>query len=119
MSNAHDAARSARRRLVLLLAGAGLFKLVYLVQYARLPFLRAPLFDSVVYLRQAQAVLAGRFDDAALLAFSPLYGYFLALMGAGRLIGAPILAQLALGTLNLYLVYRLVRPRFGEAAALI
>lgn len=109
----------ARRRILLLLCAAALFKLVYLLEYARLPFLRGPIFDSVVYLRQAEAVLHRRFDDAALLAFSPLYGYFLALLGGGNPIGAPILAQLLLGTLNLYLVYRLVRPRFGEGAALL
>lgn len=111
--------RAVRRRLLLLLLAASLYKLVYLVQYARLPFLRSPLYDSLVYLRQARAVLDGRFGDAALLAFSPLYGYFLALCGGGALIGAPILLQLGLGTLNLYLVHRFVRPRFGEAAALL
>lgn len=111
--------RAARRRLAALLLLVTLYKLAYLIEYARLPFLRGPIFDSVVYLRQARAVLAGRFDDAALLAFSPLYGYFLALCGGAHRVGPPLLLQLGLGTLNLWLLYRLARPRFGEAAALL
>lgn len=107
------------RTAALLISGVVLFKLVYLLQYSRLPFLRGPIFDSVVYLQQARAVLSGRFGDATLLAMSPLYGYALALLHGDQLIGPPILAQLALGTLNLCLIYRFLRTRAGHAAALI
>lgn len=107
------------RRSALLLGGALLLRLVYLVQYAQLPFLRAPIYDSVVYLRQARSIVEGRFDDAALLAFSPLYGYFLALIGGAYHVGAPVLWQLGLGVFNLYLIYRLARERHGQATGLV
>lgn len=107
------------RRAGLLLLGALLLRVVYLIQYARLPFLRAPIYDSVVYLRQARSIVAGQFSDAALLAFSPLYGYFLALIGGAYRVGPPIVAQLFLGIANLILVHRLVRARYGEAAAIV
>jgi len=119
-SSPPNAALAAPRwRLAALLAAVVVFKLVYLVQYARLPFLKAPIYDSVVYLRQARAILGGRFSDATLLAFSPLYGYYLAAVGGADHVGPPILGQLALGCLNLYVIFRIVRPRFGETAALI
>jgi hypothetical protein len=58
-------------------------RLVYFTEYARaLPFLWGPVGDSIVYLEQAAHVLRGEHGDATLLAFSPLYGYALALLGA-------------------------------------
>lgn len=112
-------ASAAWRRGLLLFAAALALRLIYLVQYARLPFLRAPIYDSVVYLRQARAVVEGRFDDAALLAFSPLYGYFLALIGGAYRVGPPVLAQLGLGLVNLCLIYRLVRRQHDERTAIV
>src|SRR3954452_8275653 len=82
-------------------------RLAYLGQYLQLPFVFGPVFDSQVYIAQADAILAGRFADPALLAFSPLYGYFLALLGStpGHLL--PLIVQLALGVLNIVLIYRI------------
>lgn len=106
-----------RSRFIWLLLVALPLKLWYLVEYTRLPFLRAPIFDSVVYLRQAQAVRDGRFSDATLLAFSPLYGYFLALINGARHTGAAVLAQLALGLVTAYVLYRVARQLAGSEAA--
>lgn len=106
-----------RSRFIWLLLVALPLKLWYLVEYTRLPFLRAPIYDSVVYLRQAQAVRDGRFSDATLLSFSPLYGYFLALIDGARHLGAAVLAQLALGLLTAYVLYRVARRLAGSEAA--
>lgn len=106
------------RRLLALLALAALLRVTYLAEYLSLPFLEGPLFDSPVYLRQAASIHAGRLADPTLLAFSPLYGYFLALFGPDpRLI--PVLAQLLLGLATLYLLHRTVAALFDEKAALI
>ena len=82
-------------------------RLAYLGQYLQLPFLFGPVFDSQVYLAQAEAIAAGHLGDPTLLAFSPLYGYFLAILGRtpGDLL--PVFAQLALGILNVLLIYRI------------
>lgn len=99
-----------------LLLVAVALKAAYLVTYVQLPFLRGPVGDSTVYLAQARAVGAGEFGDPALLAFSPLYGYLLALFS--RPISL-LLFQLALGLGNLALLYWALKPRFGAPAALL
>ncbi len=109
-----------RRTVALLVALVVVVKVSYLLEYAKLPFLEGPIFDSLAYLRQADAIRRGRFDDATLLAFSPLYGYFLAALGAPRHLVLPVVAQLTLGTLNLFLVARIARrlgARVGGIAA--
>lgn len=98
-----------------LFAFAVTLKAAYLIAYLQLPFLRGPIGDSTVYLAQAQAVRAGRFGDPTLLAFSPLYGYLLAAFS--RPISL-LLFQLTLGLGNLALLYWVLKPRFGAAAAL-
>lgn len=95
-----------------------LLRLVYVAQYLQLPFLFGPLFDSQVYLRQAQAVRDGLLGDASLLAFSPLYGYFLAATDAHPGALLPLVLQLLLGLCNVGLVQRITRNLFGERAAL-
>jgi hypothetical protein len=107
-----------RRRWQLLILAALALKTLYLVQYLALPFLFGPLFDSQVYLLQARRIAEGRLGDATLLAFSPLYGYFLALLGAGQASILPVLVQLLLGGLNLLLVRRITARWFGETAGL-
>ena len=92
------------RALGWLLLVSAVVRLAYFFDSHRLPFIDGPLFDSVVYLQQAAAVAAGDFGHPALLAFSPLYGYFLALAG-----GATIALQLGLGVANTYFAYRLGR----------
>lgn len=94
-------------------------RLVYLAQYVELPFLYGPVFDAQVYLAQADAVRAGRFGDATLLAFSPLYGYLLAALGAHAGSIAPVLLQLLLGVANVALIWRITRVLFGARAGLL
>lgn len=96
-----------------------LFKFFYLLDYQTLPFLRAPLHDSVIYLEQSAHIRAGRFGDPTLLAFSPLYGYLLCALDAIHHLIYPVLLQFGLGTLNLWLVFRLCQPRFGTPAAIL
>lgn len=103
--------------MLLVLAAAGALRLAYLAEYASLPFWDGPLFDSLVYLRQAAAVQAGHHGDASLLAMSPLYGYFLALLQGI----APLVAvvQAGLGLATLWLVWRLARRRLPAGPALV
>lgn len=106
-----------RRRLLVLLLLAALLRITYLLEYLSLPFIDGPLFDSVVYLRQAESIEAGRLGDPSLVAFSPLYGYFLAAFGAdARLL--PIAAQLFFGLCTLYLLHRAAAALFDEVTAL-
>jgi len=99
--------------------GAVLLRILYLASYVtQLPFAYGPMGDSLVYLMQARDVRAGALGSPALIAFSPLYGYVLALLTEGRASLLPILLQLAAGVLNLVLAHRLARTLFGEAAAI-
>jgi 4-amino-4-deoxy-L-arabinose transferase-like glycosyltransferase len=105
-----------KRRLVLLVALAAALKLAYALEYAAvLPFFEAPIFDSSIYLHQAAQVRAGEFSDPVFIAFSPLYGYFLALFGQSGV----VVAQLFLGLVNLLIVYALVRRMFDPWAAFV
>lgn len=100
----------SRARLYLLVL-ALLQRVAYRLECGALPFADAPLFDSVVYAHQAEAIRAGDFADASLVAFGPLYGWFLALVG-----DAWLEAQLALGFVTAYLVERIAAqssPRAG------
>ena len=106
-----------RRRTSWLLGLLVALRLAYLGQYLQLPFLFGPVFDSQVYLAQADAIAAQRFGDATLLAFSPLYGYFLALFGAGPGRLLPIAVQLGLGILNVVLVYRITLALWKDVSA--
>ncbi|MDB4991025.1 MAG: hypothetical protein JWN04_6203, partial [Myxococcaceae bacterium] len=94
-------------------------KACYLAAYLELPFLFGPLFDSQVYLLQARRIGEGRFGDPTLLAFSPLYGYFLAILGAHQGSILPVLVQFVLGLLNLALIRTITARLFGELAALL
>src|SRR5688572_2188312 len=117
--SAGNETRWFRRPLVLLLAFAALLRVLYLSAYVtELPFAYGPVGDSTVYLLQAQQILAGVFGTPAQLAFSPLYGYVLALFSNGSASLLPIVLQLCAGVLNVALVYRLARRWFDERAAL-
>lgn len=110
---------SSHRPLAWLLGVAAVIKAIYLAQYAALPILNGPAFDSLVYLRQAAAVHAGRFGDASLLGFSPLYGYLLAFTGAPDNLLRIVVVQFVLGCLNLVLVYQIGSHLFDRRAGLI
>jgi hypothetical protein len=85
-------------------------RLAYWLESTELPFMEAPLFDSGVYLRQAASIRAGDFGDATLVAFGPLYGWFLHLFGE-----AAIPLQLALGVATAVLVERIASRHSREA----
>ncbi len=109
---------AVRQRVLHYLIGlVAVYKVAYFFEYAALPFLYGPIFDSAVYDAQAQAVRAGVFGDATLLAFSPLYGYFLALFPIGEFVYV-VVAQLALGFANVFMVHRIALRMFGTREAL-
>ncbi len=89
-----------------LLGLAFVLRIAFLLDSSALPFMDGPLFDSPVYLRQAEAIRAGQFGDPTLLAFGPLYGWFLAAFG--RL---AIVVQLGLGLATTYLLERAAARR--------
>ncbi|MEO6954179.1 MAG: hypothetical protein ABI321_20415 [Polyangia bacterium] len=105
--------RQTRALLVLALA----LGLVYLLEYAALPFVDGPLYDSLVYLEQARRIRLGQHVDPTLLAFSPLYGYFLAAFGAFAHGMAPLVAQVVLGVVDLWLLQRITTRLFSSRAA--
>lgn len=106
-----------RRPAVILVAVALALRVLYLSAYAdALPFLRGPLGDSLVYLQQADDLRAGHLGSPALLAFSPLYGYLLAALGARGAAVLPVLLQFAMGAAVVALLFRIARDRFGAAA---
>jgi hypothetical protein len=92
-----------------LLTLALVLRVAFRVESTQLPFMDAPLFDSGVYLRQAAAIRAGHFGDPTLLAFGPLYGWFLALFGAFA-----IDAQLVLGLVTTFVLERAAARRSAE-----
>ncbi len=105
---APDAPGAGERRALLGLLGLGVvLRVAYLLEYAALPFWDGPLYDALVYLRQAEAVADGRHGDASLLAMSPLYGYFVA--ACGRLPALVAVVQSVLGVATLWMVWRLAR----------
>lgn len=109
---------TARQRILVgLLAIVIVHKVAYFFEYAALPFLYGPIFDSSVYDAQAAAVRAGDFGNPTLLAFSPLYGYALAMLPSGAYIATVVLQQL-LGLINILLVHRIALRCFGTREAL-
>ena len=65
---------AVRQRVLHYLIGlVAVYKVAYFFEYAALPFLYGPIFDSAVYDAQAQAVRAGVFGDATLPDFAFLF----------------------------------------------
>jgi hypothetical protein len=94
----------------LLLALAGVLRMAYRFEAEELPFVHAPLYDSGVYLQQAEAVRAGRFSDPTLVAFGPAYGWWLALVDTHAAV-----FQLLLGLGTAWLVERTATRLSGRA----
>jgi 4-amino-4-deoxy-L-arabinose transferase-like glycosyltransferase len=89
--------RELGRPLVLVTLLALSLRILYFSSYVHLPFLYGPVCDSLVYLEQARAIAAGHLGDPTLLAYSPLYGVWLALVGGTKSLLIPVLLQLVLG----------------------
>jgi hypothetical protein len=107
-----------RGDLLLVVAVAAFVRVVYYMQYAvELPFLYGPIADSVVYLEQSFRVRHGEFGAAVLLAFSPLYGYFLALVGSGGSLITPVILQLCFGSLIALVLYLISFQLAGRTSA--
>ncbi|MEM6960610.1 MAG: hypothetical protein AAF550_02560 [Myxococcota bacterium] len=101
------------RILLYLLMFGILIRVVYALEYSELPFFDAPLFDSVVYLRQAEAVRSRDFGHATLLAFSPLYGFFLAFFGSWV-----YAAQAFMGLMSALILGHVASKSFGASSGL-
>jgi len=114
-----DRFMTANKATFVLFAALLAARLAYFNQYARLPLLDGPLFDSQVYLAQAQAIASGSYGDPTLLAFSPLYGYFLYLFGGlNNPVGIVLLQHaMALGTLGI--IWHALKRDHGAVAGLL
>jgi hypothetical protein len=107
------------RTAPLLLGLAAMLAFTWLLQsMTALPFMRGPIYDSVVYAAQADAVRAGRFGDPSLVAFSPLYGYVLALLGGPTARFTIGVAQWAMWLATVALVFRSTVAQRDRRAAL-
>ena len=116
--DAEDAeTRRSRLELFAVLAVGVLIKFAYLGDYVALPFIDVPLFDAEVYAHQTRAILAGRFGDATLIAFSPLTGWFGAALGGNPFVIAFV--QCGMGVLDGYLLYRIASRYASPRLALI
>lgn len=109
-----DRSRERARIRWALLALALVVRLAFRLESTALPFTEGPIFDSPVYLRQAAALRAGHFGDPTLLAFGPLYGWFLAAFG-----GLAIDAQLVLGLATALVLERAATRAASEDAGLV
>jgi len=117
---------AARRRELLILAAiflvAVLVRLVFFLDYQKLPFSRTPIVDAEFHDRWAQEILAGdifSIKQGELLYKAPLYPYFLALIYLifGHSTAAVELVQILLGGLSCGLVYLIARSYFPRLAA--
>jgi len=110
-----------RGRLLLILAAGLLLRVLYLNQVAALPFYDQPIGDSAVYLQRASEILAGSFVPGRPFFYgSVLYPYLLAAVLAlpgGSLYLVGLLQALA-GTLLVYLLARVAKVLYGDAAGL-
>ncbi len=115
--DANPAAPPARLILIAILGAAALLRALYFFAYTDLPFIYGPVADSVIYLRQAAQIRSLTFGTPEQIAFSPLYGYFLALTFAHVSLVIPILLQFALGVATVYVVYRTALRTGGPGPA--
>lgn len=117
--------RPSRRELipvVLILAAAVLFRVVYLWQYrAQIPYFSVPVVDSHVYDAWARMAAAGEGYGPKPFYMAPLYPCLLALVYkiAGHKLLLVYVLQAALGVSSLFLVYILGRRIFDHRSGLI
>lgn len=108
--------------LWILLAAAGVLRVVYLLQYrAEVPFLEVPISDSAYYQAWAERVAAGEGYGPRPFYMAPLYPTLLGLLYrvTGPRPEVVAYVQCALGLLNLWLVARLGRRVAGPWAGLL
>jgi Tfp pilus assembly protein PilF len=107
--------------LGVILAGAALVRLIYLLDLRRTPFFDHLLLDLASYDAWGRRIAAGEWLGSRVFYQDPLYPYFLGFIYAlfGHRLWIVYLLQLALGTLTVYLVYRLARGYFSVPVARI
>src|SRR5215470_10067965 len=116
------AADTQTSRLRLALPGILLFalaaRLLYLHQFAALPFFDQPVGDSAAHLKRAAEIAYGQFFPTRPLYYcSILYPYFLAVMrlAFGSALLPVALVQLVVGTAVIGLMAAVARRAFGTA----
>jgi len=119
---------AARRKEILIFAAiflaAVLVRLVFFLDYQKLPFSRTPIIDAEFHDRWAQQILAGdvlSIQQGELLYKAPLYPYFLALIYLvfGHSTIAVELIQILLGGLSCGLVFLIARVYVPRLAAVL
>jgi tetratricopeptide (TPR) repeat protein len=113
----------ARRREILLVAGALLLRLGWMWEMSRLPFFDLPTSDSLFYAQQAARIAQGHLIGTELsYPSSPLYPYIIAplfLLGGKTAFAGVYLLQALLDALSVVLVARIAGSIFGRRAAWI
>jgi 4-amino-4-deoxy-L-arabinose transferase-like glycosyltransferase len=122
------AADPARRKEILILAAiflvAVLVRLVFFLDYQKLPFAKTPIVDAEFHDRWAMQILAGDIfsvKQGELLYKAPLYPYFMAFVYLvfGHSTVAVQLVQVVLGGLSCCLIYLIARSYFPRAAGIL
>lgn len=110
-----------RHPLLLILLLGLLLRLAFFFELKQSPFYNSPDLDALEYDSQARDFAAGKLAWTEIPIHGPGYPLFLAVLYASfrGSYTAVYLAQLGLGLLNAYLVYRLGRRFFDRAAALL
>jgi hypothetical protein len=119
--------RTRRREIAILAAiflAAVLVRLVFFLDYQKLPFSQTPIVDAEFHDRWAQQILAGdlfSLKQGELLYKAPLYPYFMALIYLvfGHNYTALMLIQIVLGGLSCCLIYLLARAWFPRLPAIL
>jgi hypothetical protein len=122
------AAGLERRKEIVILAAiflaAVLVRLVFFLDYQKLPFAQTPIVDAEFHDRWAQQILAGdvfSVKQGELLYKAPLYPYFLALVYLvfGHGTAAVMLVQIVLGGLSCCLVFLIARAWLPRLASIL
>ncbi len=111
-----------RAILPILLASALLLKLVHIADMAESPIFENPVMDAGFHHQWAVSILDGEPITAGLPFFrAPLYPHFLAFAYriSGGSLAFPRILQALLGTISLWLIYRIGRRLFNRSIALL
>jgi hypothetical protein len=119
--------RAPRKEIIILAAiflAAVLVRLVFFLDYQKLPFAQTPIVDAEFHDRWAQQILAGDIfsvKQGELLYKAPLYPYFMALVYLifGHSTAAVMLVQIILGGLSCCLVFLIARTYLPRPASVL
>ncbi len=107
--------------LIAILTGALLLRWLHLLIVVKTDLVRIPIIDSAFYHSWAQRIADGDVIGKGVFFMSPLYSYFMAVIYAivGTAPWVVMAVQGIMGTLTVWLIYRLGKRLAGETTGLI